>query len=233
MEAVVARPIFIRELSYSFSSGDTDVVIIATPTLIIISPRRAFDSDWWETNRARSKDKKEKSTGERREGVNVEKNLGTERCWGGGGRMTGTEETINADPKDAWATWYWKSSFLREFSSLESAEPLDFYTANPSTSPCATHAILWTSILHDFVVTIVEREFPADIFRGTRIRFTCDPLLSRAHVNDPKRSSRKSSSYGECVILYRVTPRVSQFRILDSKRGKYLGENTAVYLNAS
>lgn len=45
MEAVVARPIFIRELSYSFSSGDTDVVIIATPTLIIISPRRAFDSD--------------------------------------------------------------------------------------------------------------------------------------------------------------------------------------------
>lgn len=156
-------------------------------------------------------------------GVNVEKNLGTERCWGGGGRMTGTEETINADPKDAWATWYWKSSFLREFSSLESAEPLDFYTANPSTSPCATHAILWTSILHDFVVTIVEREFPADIFRGARIRFTCDPLLSRAHVNDPKRSSRKSSSYGECVILYRVTPRVSQFRILDSKRGKYCG----------
>lgn len=135
-------------------------------------------------------------------GLNVEKNIGTERCWGGGGRMTGTEETINADPKDAWATWYWKSSFLREFSSLESAEPLDFYTANSSTSPCATHAILWTSILHDFVVTIVEREFPADIFRGARFRFTCDPLLSRAHVNDQKRSSRKSSSYGECVILY-------------------------------
>ena len=38
MEAVVARPVFIRELSIFFQPADTDVVIIATSIPIIISP---------------------------------------------------------------------------------------------------------------------------------------------------------------------------------------------------
>lgn len=58
--AVVARPVFIRELSIFFQPCDTDVVVIATSIPIIISPGVLSTPIDGKRARASFKDKKEK-----------------------------------------------------------------------------------------------------------------------------------------------------------------------------